>query len=79
MKSITVYEAKTQFSRLLAQVEKGEEVTVCRGKQPIARLVPYAKPPRRRPKVGEVTSKPVRWARGCFAPISGEDAELWGL
>lgn len=39
---VNVYEAKTQLSRLLEQVERGEEVVVARAGRPIARLVPYA-------------------------------------
>jgi prevent-host-death family protein len=38
---VNVYEAKTQLSRLLEQVERGEEVVVARAGRPIARLVPY--------------------------------------
>jgi prevent-host-death family protein len=38
---VNVYEAKTQLSRLLEQVERGEEVVVARSGRPIARLVPY--------------------------------------
>ena len=79
MKPVTVYQAKTHFSKLLARVEKGEEIVVCRGKQPVARLVPYARATRRRPKVGEVTSKPVRWSPDCFEPISADEAASWGL
>jgi prevent-host-death family protein len=79
VKPVTVYEAKTHFSKLLARVEKGEEVVVCRGKQPVARVVPFTRKPRRRPQVGEITSKPVRWTRDCFGPLSEQDAESWGL
>jgi prevent-host-death family protein len=39
---VNVYEAKTQLSRLLEQVENGDEVIVARAGRPIARLVPYA-------------------------------------
>lgn len=35
----TVQSAKTHLSRLLAAVEAGEEVTILRGKRPVARLV----------------------------------------
>jgi antitoxin (DNA-binding transcriptional repressor) of toxin-antitoxin stability system len=48
MESSTVYEAKTQFSRLLARVEAGEEIVICRGKTAIAKLVPLSKPERQR-------------------------------
>ena len=35
-----VHQAKTQFSRLLKEVEAGKEVIVTRGKKPVAKLVP---------------------------------------
>jgi prevent-host-death family protein len=38
---MNVYEAKTQLSKLLDQVEQGEEVILARSGRPIARLVPY--------------------------------------
>jgi prevent-host-death family protein len=40
MKRVTVHEAKTHLSRLLQEVERGEEVLISRGKVPVARLVP---------------------------------------
>jgi prevent-host-death family protein len=36
-----VHQAKTHLSRLLEQVEAGEEVIIARAGRPIARLVPY--------------------------------------
>ena len=36
----TIDEAKTNLSRLIARAEKGEEVVIARGKQPVVRLVP---------------------------------------
>jgi prevent-host-death family protein len=39
-----VYEAKTQFSKLLERVEKGEVVVIGRSGKPIAKLVPYEEP-----------------------------------
>ena len=46
-----MHEAKTHLSRLLAQVEAGEEVVIARAGKPVARLVPYVqtKPPKRQP------------------------------
>ena len=38
--AVNVHEAKTHFSKLLARVEKGEEVVIARSGKPIARLVP---------------------------------------
>ena len=42
MTQVNVHEAKTQLSKLLAQVEAGEEVVVARDGKPVARLVPLA-------------------------------------
>ena len=39
MKEVAVYEAKTRLSELLGEVEAGEQVTITRRGQPIARLV----------------------------------------
>ena len=40
MSAVTVHEAKTHLSRLIRRVEMGEEITICRGEQPVALLVP---------------------------------------
>jgi prevent-host-death family protein len=40
MRQVTIHEAKTHLSRLLADVERGEEIVIARASQPIARLVP---------------------------------------
>jgi prevent-host-death family protein len=47
VKEVSVHEAKTHLSRLLRQVESGEEIVIARGGKPVARLVP-ATPARRR-------------------------------
>lgn len=36
---VTVQEAKTQLSKLLRRVEAGEEITIRRGKVPVAVLI----------------------------------------
>ena len=46
-KTVNVHEAKTHLSRLLAEVENGQEVTIARAGRPIARLV-RAGPPAKR-------------------------------
>ena len=80
MKSVSTHEAKTQLSRLLAEVEAGEEYVICRGKTPAARLVPVSrKPARRRPKVGTVTSATVHVADDAFGPMTSEELEDWWL
>ncbi|MBI2373104.1 MAG: type II toxin-antitoxin system Phd/YefM family antitoxin [Deltaproteobacteria bacterium] len=79
MKSVTVHEAKSTLSKLLVATENGEEIIVCRGDQPVARLVPFRPSTRKRPPVGEITSLPVTYSADCFAPLSGEEPSSWGL
>lgn len=40
-KSVNIYDAKTRLSRLIADVESGDEITISRNGRPVARLVPY--------------------------------------
>ena len=79
MKSVTVHEAKTTLSKLLAETAKGEQIIVCKGEQPIARLIPFRPAAHKRPRVGEITSRPVKYTEDCFAPLSEAEAALWGL
>ena len=39
MPVVNVHQAKTHLSRLLAQVESGEEVVIARNGKPVARIV----------------------------------------
>lgn len=49
MDAVSIHEAKTHFSRLVARAEAGEEIVVRRGTTPVAKLVAYQAPttPRR--------------------------------
>ena len=49
MVTVNVHEAKTNLSRLLAQVEAGEDVVIARNGKPVARLVRCTRPLRRKP------------------------------
>jgi len=48
MRTVNVYEAKTTLSRLLAEVEAGEEITISRNGRPVARMLPIARRTERR-------------------------------
>ncbi len=66
-RAVNVHEAKTHFSKLLARVEKGQEVVIARAGRPIARLVPNVSESRR----------PVFGAdRGAFAVPEDFDSPL---
>jgi len=47
MQVVNIHDAKTRLSRLLEQVQAGEDVVIARAGTPIARLIPYAAPKRR--------------------------------
>ena len=51
-KTVTVREAKTHLSRLLADVENGDEVTITRAGRPVARLVALAPVPPQKRELG---------------------------
>jgi prevent-host-death family protein len=44
MDAVSIHEAKTHFSRLVARAEAGEEIIVRRGRTPVAKLVAYHPP-----------------------------------
>jgi prevent-host-death family protein len=79
-KRVTTHEAKTHLSQLLTEVERGEEILVCRGKRVVARLVSARETSsRKRPKVGTVTSARVRVLEGAFDPLKADALGDWGL
>jgi prevent-host-death family protein len=75
MDLVTIHKAKTQLSKLIEQVERGEEVVIARGKTPVARLVPYAP---EQPKggfgsmKGRATLGPEFWE-----PLPEEELKRW--
>ena len=40
MASVTAFEAKTRFGKLLERVTRGEEIVITRHEKPVARIVP---------------------------------------
>ena len=71
--------AETHFSQLLGVVAKGEEVVLHRGTVPVARIVPIPAVSATRPRVGELTSAPVRWSEAAFAPMDEQGMKDIGL
>ncbi len=68
MTTTDTYAAKTHLSRLLDQVERGEEVIITRRGKPIARLVRY-EPERKLRQLGAL--------RGQIGPVADEDGAEW--
>jgi prevent-host-death family protein len=48
MKAVNIHEAKTHLSRLVARAAEGEEIVIAKAGTPVAKLVPVARPARRR-------------------------------
>jgi prevent-host-death family protein len=48
MVTVNIHEAKTQFSKLIARVESGEEIVIARDGAPVARLVAIRQAPSKR-------------------------------
>jgi len=75
---VTVHEAKTHLSRLLVQVEAGEEIVIARGRQPVARLLPIDDARRGGRRFGTLRGA-VRVGKEFFEPLDPEELARWGL
>jgi prevent-host-death family protein len=75
MVSFNIYEAKTQFSKLIRQVRAGEEVIIADAGIPVAKLVPID-PPRTARVLGADRGK-IWTAPDAFAPLTGDDLAAW--
>ncbi|ENZ81903.1 MULTISPECIES: type II toxin-antitoxin system Phd/YefM family antitoxin [Caulobacter] len=80
MTVVTVHYAKTNLSRLLAEVEAGGEVIIARGDKPVARLVaePPTHPETPRPKrvFGSMKGR-IAMDDSFFDPLPEEELTLW--
>jgi len=76
----TVHQAKTHLSRLLKEAEAGNEVTILRGKKPVAKLVavvPPAKPSLPFRLMGAYPE--ISWTPDAFAPLTDEELTEMGF
>jgi prevent-host-death family protein len=46
--TVNIHQAKTHFSKLIERVRLGEEIVIAKAGEPVARLVPEARPGKRR-------------------------------
>lgn len=76
MTVVTVHQAKTQLSRLIAAAEAGEDIVIARGDKPVVRLtlVQDAGKPSRKP--GRLKGI-IGFDESFFDPMSEEDLRLW--
>ena len=72
MKYVNTHEAKSQLSKLIAEVRAGEKIVICQAGKPVALLTPF-EPPRRKPRLGMWEGK-VELRPGWDSPET--DAEI---
>jgi len=75
METVTIHIAKTTLSQLLKRVEAGEEIILARGRNPIAKLVPFhrASPKRQFGALrGSLSVGPA-----FFEPLSEQELARW--
>jgi antitoxin (DNA-binding transcriptional repressor) of toxin-antitoxin stability system len=75
MEIITIETAMTTLSQLLARVEAGEEIVLARGKEPIAKLVPF-RPPAPKRRFGALRGI-ISIGPEFFDPLPPQELEAW--
>jgi len=79
MIKVTIDQAASRFAHWIALIGNGEEVVVVDHERAVARITRCEPESGERPKVGTITSAPVRYAADCFAPMSDAELKDWGL
>lgn len=76
MKVFTVHAAKTQFSKLIAWAQAGEEIVIAKGSTPVVKLVALdgAQAPAR--VFGAMNGK-AKVTAAFFEPLSAAELEGW--
>ncbi len=74
MTIVNVHQAKTQLSRLLVQVEGGEEVVIARNGKPVARLMRIQKQGKR--QFGALRGQ-IKIDDSFFDPLPEEELAAW--
>lgn len=74
MSIVNIHQAKTNLSRLLAQVEAGDEVVIARNGKPVARLVRFRHRGERR--FGALRGK-IKLDESFFDPLPESELTSW--
>ncbi len=74
MRTVSVTAAKAQLSRLLVQVERGEDVVITRHGKPVAKLMAYR--PRARRQFGALRGR-VSIDERFFEPLPEAELAAW--
>lgn len=74
MASYNIHEAKSNLSRLVKKTEHGEEVIIMRNGDPVAELVPYRRPGKKKIKLGFGASQAHEIDKDWWKPMTDEEA-----
>lgn len=74
MSVVNVHQAKTHLSRLLEQVEAGEEIVIARRGEPVARLVGCKPRGKRQP---DILKGKIVLPKDFFEPLSEDELGTW--
>jgi prevent-host-death family protein len=76
MAIVTIHEAKTNLSKLIARAEAGEEIVIARGKDPVVKLTPVVPTKRKRApgRLKGVVNLPDAF---FFDPLPEDELKLW--
>lgn len=77
MQQVNIHEAKTHLSRLIEKTATGEEVVIAKHGKPVARLIPYHKPIKKR-VAGRLKGE-IKIADNFEAPLPDDIAEPLGI
>lgn len=72
LSTVNIHEAKTQFSKLIARVEIGEEIVIAKSGKPVARLVPINYDSDREPGIAEGSV-----SDAFFEPLPDDEIASW--
>jgi prevent-host-death family protein len=73
----TVHKAKTYLSKLIREAMRGEEVIIACRKEPMVRLVPVRKRPKKRTP-GSLKGK-IWYSPDAFDPLNKDELAEWGI
>jgi prevent-host-death family protein len=75
MATVNIYEAKTQFSKLVKRVRAGQEIIIADAGKPVAKLVPI-EPPKGPRVLGQYRDK-IWISADAFDPMTPQELAEW--
>jgi prevent-host-death family protein len=76
MTTVTIHEAKTTLSKLIAKVLAGEEVIIAKGKEPAVKIVPFSPVPKPK-RIGGRLKGLISIDERFFEPLPDDELALW--